>query len=100
MIFTIITLFPEVFSEFLRCSIIGRALERKLVQVNLKNLRDYAHDKHRTCDDYPFGGGAGMVLKAEPLACALVDWSKEKKNCLSDSKWKTAKSRKSCPISS
>lgn len=71
MIFTVITLFPEVFKEFLGCSIIGRALEKELVWVNLVNLRDYAYDKHKTCDDSPYGGGAGMVLKAEPLALAL-----------------------------
>jgi tRNA (guanine37-N1)-methyltransferase len=71
VIFNVITLFPDVFNEFLKCSIIGRAVEKKIVRVNLINLRDYAHDKHKTCDDYPFGGGAGMVLKAEPLANAL-----------------------------
>jgi tRNA (guanine37-N1)-methyltransferase len=68
---TIITLFPEVFTEFLRSSIIGRGIEKKLLKVRLINPRDYARDKHKTCDDAPFGGGAGMVLKAEPLARAL-----------------------------
>jgi len=71
VIITIITLFPEVFDEFLKSSIIGRGIEKKLLKVKLVRLRDYALDKHKTCDDTPFGGGAGMVLKAEPLARAL-----------------------------
>jgi tRNA (guanine37-N1)-methyltransferase len=71
VIITIITLFPEVFKEFLQSSIIGRGIEKKLLNVKLVQLRDYARDKHKTCDDTPFGGGAGMVLKAEPLARAL-----------------------------
>ncbi|MBN1799303.1 MAG: tRNA (guanosine(37)-N1)-methyltransferase TrmD [Spirochaetales bacterium] len=82
MIFNVITLFPEVFEKFLRCSIIGRALERDLARVQLINLRDYAHDKHKTCDDYPYGGGAGMVLKAEPVALALKALGIKKKRII------------------
>jgi tRNA (guanine37-N1)-methyltransferase len=73
VIFTIISLFPEVFNEFLHCSIIGRAIEKKIVDIKLINLRDYALDKYRKCDDYPYGGGPGMILKAAPLAKAIEE---------------------------
>ena len=71
MIFNILTLFPEIFKGYLESSIIGRAVTKGLITVNLVNIRDYALDKHRNCDDYTYGGGAGMVLKPEPLAGAL-----------------------------
>ena len=63
----ILTLFPQMFSGLLDSSIIGRASERGLVDVRLHDIRDYTHDKHRVVDDYPYGGGAGMVLKPEPI---------------------------------
>jgi tRNA (guanine37-N1)-methyltransferase len=63
----IITLFPEFFAEPLRLSILGRAAEAGLVEYRLLNLRDFTHDRHRTVDDYPYGGGAGMVLKPAPF---------------------------------
>ncbi len=56
-----------MFDGFLSASIIGRARERQLVDIRVHNIRDYARDKHRTVDDYPYGGGAGMVLKPEPI---------------------------------
>lgn len=56
-----------MFDGFVSASIIGRARERQLVNIRVHNIRDYAHDKHRTVDDYPYGGGAGMVLKPEPI---------------------------------
>lgn len=67
----VVTLFPEVFREFLRSSILGRAADAGLVRYRLVNLRDFTHDRHRTVDDYPYGGGAGMVLKPEPFFEAL-----------------------------
>lgn len=67
----IITIFPEIFKPYLDCSILKRAQEKKILKVCLHNLRDYATDKHKTVDDAPFGGGAGMVLKVEPIAKAL-----------------------------
>jgi tRNA (guanine37-N1)-methyltransferase len=67
----VLTLFPEIFRGYLEASILGKAAERGLISLNLVNIRDYARDKHRTCDDAPYGGGAGMVLKPEPLAVAL-----------------------------
>jgi len=71
MKFHILTLFPEMFSGFLSSSIIGRAVESGLLEVELHNIRDYAVDRHRTVDDAPYGGGAGMVMKVEPLARAI-----------------------------
>ena len=68
----ILTLFPEMFPVFLNTSILKRAVERALVTVNIHNIRDYAHDKHHTVDDYPYGGGAGMVLKPGPIFEAVA----------------------------
>lgn len=72
----VVTLFPEVFSPSLGASIIGRAVKAGLARVRLVQLRDFAHDKHQTVDDYPFGGGAGMVLKPEPLFEAVESLGK------------------------
>ena len=63
----IITIFPEFFSTTLRVSIPGRAAATGSVNFNVVDLRDFAHDRHRTVDDYPFGGGPGMVMKPEPF---------------------------------
>ncbi len=67
----ILTLFPPMVESFFTSSIMSRAVERKLVSYNIVNFRDFASDRHRTCDDVPYGGGAGMVLKPEPLYAAL-----------------------------
>ncbi len=69
----VVTLFPEVFEVPCRTSIMGRAAEHELVAFRVVDLRAYTHDRHRTVDDYPFGGGAGMVLKPEPFYEALDD---------------------------
>ncbi len=66
----ILTLFPEMFAP-LNESIIGRAQKGEKVQIVVTNIRDYATDKHKRCDDYPFGGGAGMVMMVEPVANAI-----------------------------
>jgi tRNA (guanine37-N1)-methyltransferase len=71
MRFDILTLFPEMFSGPLTESIIKRAIQAGLIDVALHDIRDYATDRHRTADDAPYGGGAGMVMKAEPLAAAV-----------------------------
>ena len=63
----ILTLFPSAFDSFVSHSILKRAIERGLVSVTAHDLRAYTHDKHRTCDDRPFGGGPGMLLKPEPI---------------------------------
>ncbi|MGD0856407.1 MAG: tRNA (guanosine(37)-N1)-methyltransferase TrmD [Dehalococcoidia bacterium] len=63
----ILTLFPGAFSGYLQHSIIGRAIERNFVDIRLHDIRSFTHDKHGTADDYPYGGGAGMVMKPEPV---------------------------------
>jgi tRNA (guanine37-N1)-methyltransferase len=67
----VVTLFPEALAPFLAASIPGRAATAGLVSYRLVQLRDFAHDKHQTVDDYAFGGGAGMVLRAEPFVEAV-----------------------------
>ncbi len=67
----ILTLFPEVFQGPFSAGIFHRAVDRGLVQVNIHDIRDFTHDKHRVVDDYAYGGGAGMVLKPEPVFEAL-----------------------------
>src|SRR5258707_1650767 len=69
--FEIITIFPGFFAGFFEHGIVRRALAEGLVEVGLHDLREYTHDRHRTVDDRPFGGGEGMVLKPGPLAEAL-----------------------------
>ena len=69
----VVTLFPEVFEASLRASILGRAAERGLVRYRVVQLREYTHDRHKTVDDSPYGGGAGMVLKPEPFFEAVED---------------------------
>ena len=69
----VVTLFPEVFEAPLRVSILGRAAERGLVRYRVVQLREYTHDRHKTVDDSPYGGGAGMVLKPEPFFEAVED---------------------------
>jgi len=71
--FHILTLFPELFDSPLSASILGRAIEQGRVAVTCHQLRDWTTDRHRTVDDYPFGGGTGMVLKPEPLFAAIRD---------------------------
>jgi tRNA (guanine37-N1)-methyltransferase len=63
----VVTLFPEVFAPWVGASIVGRAAAAGLVEFRFVQLRDFAHDRHRTVDDYAYGGGAGMVLKPEPF---------------------------------
>ena len=67
MIFEVLTLFPEMFPGPLSAGVTGRGLASGLVTLRVHNLRDYTHDRHRQVDDVPYGGGAGMVLKPEPI---------------------------------
>jgi len=69
----VVTLFPEFFTAPLATSILGRAAAKGLVRYRVADLRAYTHDRHRTADDEPYGGGAGMVLKPEPFFEALDD---------------------------
>ena len=64
----IITVLPEMFEGFLSESIVGRARKQGLVEINIHNLRDYTKDKHKRVDDYPFGGGSGMIMQIQPIA--------------------------------
>ena len=67
MRFDVFTLMPEVFPPYLERGILQRARERGLVEIHVHNIRDYTHDRHRTTDDIPYGGGGGMVMKPEPV---------------------------------
>ncbi len=67
----ILTLFPEMFEGPFGSSIISRAVKKGLAELHTHNIRDYAFNKHRTVDDYPYGGGAGMVMMAEPVATCI-----------------------------
>lgn len=67
----ILTIFPEIFTGFLTSSLIGKSIERGLLTVTLRDIRDYSEPPHFQVDDSPYGGGAGMVMKPEPLAKAI-----------------------------
>ncbi len=69
----ILTIFPEMFEGSFKHSILKRAQDKKLVEINLVNIRDYATDKHNRVDDYQYGGGAGMVMMIEPIANSIED---------------------------
>ena len=70
MKFHVLTLFPEMITRGLTSGIMGRALEKGLIQLNAVNIRDYTQERHGKVDDYPYGGGAGMVMPAQPIYAA------------------------------
>lgn len=72
MKFHLLTIFPSIFDSYLNESILKRAADKKLVRFKIHNLRDYTNDKHKTVDDTPYGGGAGMLMKIEPLYKAIT----------------------------
>ncbi len=74
-LYEVITVLPEVFSPYMRASIVGRARARGLFHFKAYDLRDWTHDRHRTVDDAPFGGGPGMLMKPEPVYEAVEDLS-------------------------
>jgi tRNA (guanine37-N1)-methyltransferase len=74
--FDIITIFPKIFNSFLKESLIARAQKKKLIKINIHNLRKWATDRHKTVDDRPYGGGLGMVLKVEPIFKAVKEIKK------------------------
>lgn len=80
MIFNIITVFPRIFDSYFSESIIKRALALKLIDIKTHGLRAFAQNKHNKIDDRPYGGGAGMVLMAEPIARAVTSIKKKKKH--------------------
>ena len=67
----ILTIFPELFGPFLETALLGRARERGLLSVEVRDLRDWSADRHRSVDDEPFGGGGGMVMTAPPWLAAV-----------------------------
>ena len=67
----VLTLFPEMFGPVTEYSMLGKAADKGLLDVRLTNIRDFAKDKHNRTDDYPFGGGGGMVMMADPIFSAL-----------------------------
>ncbi|MBI4496083.1 MAG: tRNA (guanosine(37)-N1)-methyltransferase TrmD [Deltaproteobacteria bacterium] len=71
MTFEVLTIFPGILASVLGESLLGKAQSKGRLQVRVRNLRDYAEDKHRTTDDYPYGGGPGMVMKPEPVLKAM-----------------------------
>lgn len=82
MRFDIITIFPEAFTSYLNSSILKRAREKRLIDVHVHNLRDFASGKHKSVDAPPYGGGPGMVFKIEPLAKAFLGLKAKPKNAL------------------
>lgn len=78
--FDVLTLFPDMFNDIMNESIIGRAVKEGLVEINPVNIRDYTMDKHNRVDDYPYGGGAGMVMQAQPIYDAYKSIAKDDKS--------------------
>jgi tRNA (guanine37-N1)-methyltransferase len=75
--FDIITIFPGLFSTFISESILGKAVEAGLIRIVIRDLREHTEDRHRVTDDYPYGGGAGMVMKPEPIFRAVESVKEE-----------------------
>ena len=75
----ILTLFPEMFSGVLNESMLGRAAQKGILEFHLHNIRDYSSSKHKNADDYPFGGGAGMVMMPQPIFDCLYAVYKTRK---------------------
>ncbi|MBQ1984515.1 MAG: tRNA (guanosine(37)-N1)-methyltransferase TrmD [Treponemataceae bacterium] len=93
MKFYVLTLFPEIPRAFFENSIMAKAVEKGIIAYELVNIRDFAFDKHKTCDDSPYGGGAGMLMKTEPL-CKALESVKVKSKFLDDGTVKKTKKSK------
>ena len=78
--FDVITIFPEIFDSYLKESLVFRAQKKKLIKINIHNLRKWTRDKHKTVDDRPYGGGLGMVIKVEPVFRAVSALKSKIKN--------------------
>jgi tRNA (guanine37-N1)-methyltransferase len=81
MRFDILTLFPDLFAAFLKAGVLGRAVEKGVVEVSITNIRDFARGRHKVADDRPYGGGNGMVMKPGPIYRALQSLDKPKEGC-------------------
>ncbi len=79
MLFRVLTIFPDLINRYLDTGVLGRAREKNIIKVEARDLREWTSDKHRSIDDTPYGGGAGMVMKAEPIYKALSEFNKKKK---------------------
>ena len=80
MTFNIMTLFPEIINSYISQSIIKNAIEKNIISVNIYNIRDYSTNKHKKVDDYPYGGGCGMVMTAQPIYDCFMDIKKDNTN--------------------
>lgn len=80
MIFDVMTLFPDMINSICSESIIGRAQKKETITINAVNIRDYSNNKHNSVDDYPYGGGYGMLMKCQPIYDCFCDITK---NCIS-----------------
>ncbi len=76
----VLTLFPDIYDS-LRYGVLGKALDKGVFSVEVSNIRDYSADKHKRCDDYPYGGGAGMLMTPQPLHDAITAADPERKAC-------------------
>jgi tRNA (guanine37-N1)-methyltransferase len=92
--FDIITIFPEIFDSYFKESILGRAQKEKKIAISIHNLRDYAPGAHRVVDESPYGGGAGMVMKVEPIWKAVQSLKSKVKSQKSKLQLKKSKSPK------
>lgn len=79
--FSVITIFPDMVKSYLGYSILKRAIEKGIISVTVHNLRDYVTDRHKTVDDYPYGGGPGMVMKPEPFFRIVEDMWPLRESC-------------------
>lgn len=80
MTFNIMTLFPEIISAYVKESIIKNAIENKIIEVNIYNIRDYSKNKHKKVDDYPYGGGGGMLMTPQPIYDCYMNIKKNNSN--------------------
>ena len=80
MTFNIMTLFPGIISAYINESIIKNAIENKIIQVNIYNIRDYSKNRHKKVDDYPYGGGSGMLMTPQPIYDCYMDIKKNNLN--------------------
>lgn len=82
MIFDIITIFPHIFQSYFNEAMLKRAQDKKLIKIKTHDLRDWTTNKHKTVDDTPYGGGAGMIMKVDVLHKALQKIKNQKSTCL------------------
>lgn len=73
MQFDLVTIFPSILDSYFQYAQLKRALDKKIIEINTHDIRDYTHDKHKTVDDVPYGGGAGMIMKVEPIYECIED---------------------------